>query len=167
MRLIGKIVVGSGGASTIEFTSIPSSGYTDLMVHLSARTTKSPGAFANIKMEFNGSTTGYSDRTLYTITGTSAASAPDSVLYALQAAVADATANVFGNSEAYIPTAFGSTAKSVSGTGVNENNGTVATIICYAGLWTGTDAITSIKLTPDSGTFVQHSAAYLFGISKA
>jgi hypothetical protein len=78
------------------------------------------------------------------------------------------TANTFGNGEIYIPNYAGSTQKSVSADAVAENNS--ATYIysaLNAGLWTGTAAITSIKLLIPSYNFVQYSTAYLYGVSNA
>ena len=60
--LISSVTVGSGGASSIEFTSIPST-YTDLLLNFSGRsnTNQASGGFA-CKIEFNGSSSNLSAR---------------------------------------------------------------------------------------------------------
>ena len=56
-------VVGSGGAATIDFTSIPST-YTDLVLKVSLRSSAS-GEYINNRITFNGSTSGYTSKLLY------------------------------------------------------------------------------------------------------
>jgi hypothetical protein len=165
---IATVTVGSGGASSIDFTSIPQT-YTDLVVKVSARSDKTGQSYENIGINFNGSSSNLSDKTLYTINGTSASSSTDASLGIIgQAALADATANTFGNTEAYIPNYTGSNYKSFSGDGVNENNTTAATLMLSAGLWSNTAAITSITLIPLYGTkFLQYSTATLYGIKNS
>jgi hypothetical protein len=51
--------------------------------------------------------------------------------------------------------------------GVSENNGTGALDFFTANLWSDTAAITSITLTAASGSFVQHSSFYLYGVKNA
>jgi hypothetical protein len=81
---------------------------------------------------------------------------------------ASATASTFGSAQTYIPNYAGSTAKSGSSEGVSENNATTAVATMDAVLWSLTNAITSIKLLPFTGTnFVQYSTATLYGISKS
>jgi hypothetical protein len=163
------ITVGAGGASSMDFTSIPST-YTDLIVKVSAR---SSGAviYNYCKIRFNGDTgNNYNMRILYGDNGTagSAATTSGSALNGGLSAGASATASTFSNSEWYIPNYAGSTQKSVSIDASSENNSTNGSNgYLTAGLWTGTAAITSISLFPDSGNFVQYSTAYLYGVSNA
>ena len=77
------------------------------------------------------------------------------------------TASVFGNAEIYIPNYAGSTAKSLSGDSVTENNATTAYTNLAAGLYTGTSAITSLTLIPDANSFAQYSSFYLYGVKNA
>jgi hypothetical protein len=160
--LISSVTVGSGGAANIEFTSIPST-YTDLVVKLSAR---GDVAGTAVKIQFNNSTSDLSSRYLFG-SGSAAASYTDaSNIYAYENS-SGYTASTFSNSEIYIPNYAGNTNKSVSVDAVTETNATTADMALFAGLWSNTSAITSIKLVPNSGNFAQYSTAYLYGISNA
>ena len=80
------------------------------------------------------------------------------------------TPNTFSNGEMYVPNYAGSTQKSASLDSVAENNASTAYMAMQAGLWTGTAAITSIALTPDTSTspsFSQYSTATLYGIKNS
>ena len=164
------VTVGAGGAATISFTSIPST-YTDLIVKYSARDNTSGGGVSNnLYLQFNSSGgTAYSGRLLYG-NGASALSASDSsnaqTIFQYITSLG-ATSNTFANGEIYIPNYAGSSQKSTSSDSVTETNATGAITGLAAGLWANTAAITSITLTPASGTFVQHSTAYLYGVSNA
>jgi len=162
--LISSVTVGSGGAANIEFTSIPGT-YTDLVLKLSGRTTYTGLSYRFGELQFNGSSANLSNKVLYG-DGTSAISGNDTTIYFYNDTTT-ATASTFDNIEFYIPNYAGSTFKSVSLDGVTENNGTTAIAYLLAGLWSNTAAITSIKLDPNSGDFVQYTTAYLYGISNA
>ena len=163
MTLISSVTVGSGGAATISFSSIPAT-YTDLIVKLSGRFDAGQN---KVFISFNGSTANLSFRSLLG-TGSSALSQSGSTGEALLGDNSGFTANTFSNSEMYIPNYAGSNYKSVSADAVSENNGTLAYAFSYATLWSNTAAITSITLTPDTGAnFTQYSTAYLYGVKNA
>ena len=167
------VTVGSGGAASIEFTSIPST-YTDLVLKLSGRSSRNDFTSTYVNVSFNGSTSGYSSRVL-TGNGSSALSYANiegtSAMGLLVISQANNTASTFGNGELYIPNYAGSTNKSVSSDSVQEDNSATGWQFLGAGLWSSTAAITSIKLQPISGgtnfNFLQHSTAYLYGVSNA
>lgn len=166
---IASVTVGSGGASSISFNSIPSS-YTDLNLVLSARSSGSSTSVDYVAIQFNSSGgTAYSDRRLEG-TGSAASSTLDTnqnVIYSAWIVNGNAsTSSVFGNASIYIPNYAGSNYKSVSIDGVTENNATGAYATLTAGLWANTSAITSIALTLGNGNFVQYSTATLYGIKK-
>jgi len=162
--LIASSTVGAGGASSIDFTSIPST-YTDLVLVCSLRVSRA-SVVNNTVIKFNGSSTSYSERVLYG-NGSSAGSYSDTQIYDVNNA-ANSTASTFANSQFYIPNYAGSTNKSVSNDSVSETNATAATAQLVAGLWSNTSAITSISLTDYSGTnFAQYSTAYLYGVKNA
>jgi hypothetical protein len=166
--LLEKITVGAAGASSVTFSGIPQTGYTDLVVKASVRddVASSRGAFY---MTFNGSSANnYSWRELRDVDGT-ASSTSDSVIAYIDAGRtvgATSTGSTFNNVEIYIPNYAGSTAKSASIDNVLENN---AASVYYsnltAGLWSLTNAITSIGFTC-TGNFVQYSTFYLYGVAK-
>ena len=164
--LLERVTVGAAGAASVTFSNIPQTGYTDLKIMFSARTDSSL-AYENVIVKPNGATTNLSDKSLYTINGTSAASGVDgSSVIIGQAATSTDTANVFGNSECYIPNYTSSNYKSFSGDGVNENNATAATLMMIAGLWQSTAAITSLVIAPSIGTsFTQYSTFSLYGLA--
>lgn len=168
--LISSVTVGAGGASSIDFTSIPAT-YTDLKVVTSVRTNRADQSDA-IKIQYNGDTgSNYSIRYLFTSDGSTVGSgSASSIGFDIGGfgTAANATANTFGNSEIYIPNYAGSTQKSSSTDSTAENNATAALLRLEANLWTGTAAISSIKLTPNAGTlFNQYSTAYLYGIKNS
>jgi len=163
MTLIEHIEVGSGGAASIEFTSI-SGEFTDLFITISARSGRSATNEA-IRLSFNGSTTGFSDISING-TGSSVSSATGS-RYAGQAVSTTATSNTFGNVEIYIPNYAGSANKSYSVNSVAENNATYTVQTIIAGLWSNTDAISSITLTTDfANNFLEFTSATLYGITS-
>jgi len=158
-QLVETITVGSGGAASIEFTSIPQDGV-DLVVKLSSRhdTTSSL-----TEIRFNSDSTNRSSIRL-TGDGSSVFSGSQSNIWA-RGNRSDATSNTFANSSFYISNYAGSTAKSVSVDGVGENNGTLAYQEIDAGLWNDTSAITAVELFPNSGNFVQYSTASIYKIT--
>ncbi len=160
---ISTVVVGSGGAASISFSSIPGT-YTDLVVKLSARTTDAGTSWQNILIRPNGATTSQSDKYVYG-TGSVAASSGESNIktWANQGGT---TSSTFANSEIYIPNYAGSNNKSFSIDAVTEQNGTSALTFLGAALWSSSSAITSITLTPDTTNFAQYSTATLYGIRK-
>ena len=167
MTLIGSpIVVGSGGASSVTFSSIPST-YTNLCLKLSART-NTTGVVDSASIKFNGDTTlaNYTAKRLY---GDGSAATSDSNSNPGPFTTgAGCTASTFSNSEVYIPNYAGSNKKSTSYDMTAETNATTAYVGFDANLWSGTAAITTITLTPELGSsFVQYSTFYLYGIKNS
>jgi hypothetical protein len=160
---IQSIIVGSGGAATINFTSIPQI-YEDLKLLVSSRASSTTTQFFTI--QFNGNAVGYSCRFING-DGASASSSSDSIIFG-RLNRGSYTASVFANTEIYIPNYTSSSNKSTSMDGVNENNAATAITGFSAGLWSNTAAITSILLTPGSGeSFVEYSTATLYGIKSS
>lgn len=166
MFLISAVTVGSGGAASIDFSSIPNT-YTDLKLVVSARTNAS-AAQDNGYITFNGSSSSISYRRFYGDgsggVGTNVASANTiNIIYNS----AGGTANTFNNAELYIPNYASSNNKHWSVDAVQENNSTEAYMYLINGLWASSSAINQITISPFTGSaFVQHSTAYLYGISN-
>ena len=160
---IATVTVTSATAANIEFANIPQT-YTDLVVKLSGRTS---GTNATGVFQFNTDTTAanYQVRWLGG-SGSSASSGNSSNPWFFNITQSTDTSNTFSNVELYIPNYTGTTQKSLSVDSVTENNSTAVTMNLFAGLWNGTSAITSIKLDPFDGDFVQYSTATLYGIKN-
>ena len=161
--IMPAVVVGSGGAASIDFTTIPST-YTDLVLVFSTRTSAA-SASGNDILSINGSLSSFSGRRLY---GSGSSAASDTVTTWSGFTDANtATASTFGNTAIYFTNYAGSTNKSYSIDTVQEQNGTTAYMGLAAGLWSNSAAINRLTLTPDSGNYVQYSTAYLYGVSNA
>jgi hypothetical protein len=161
--LLEKVTL-SATAASVVLNSIPQTGYTDLKIVVSARDTGDNQA----SIKFNSSTTGYSNIRLQG-TGSAAQSTTDSstskgiIAYSVNQ-TSSRPANTFGNAEIYIPNYAGSTNKSFSSDGVEENNGTAAYSKFFAGLLANTAAIESITLSAE-GDFEAGSTFYLYGLA--
>jgi hypothetical protein len=160
---IASVTVGSGGAASIDFTSIPGT-YTDLVLKISGRLSVSDNFFST---KINGSLVNTSNRSLRG-NGTVADSENWVDNFNIIAQRADQTANTFGNAEVYIPNYAGSAHKSMSIDSVNENNATFAYTFLNASLWSSTAAITELGIRPiGGGNITQYSTATLYGIKSS
>jgi hypothetical protein len=163
--LLEKITVGAAGASSVTFTGIPQTGYTDLVIKSSVRSDRA----ANTDwcyVSFNGSTSSFSA----IIVGGSGSGLENYNGFPRvfgAGTAANVTASTFANSEIYIPNYTSANFKSWSSDQVTENNATAAEAQLVAGLWSSTAAITSITLAPRVGpNFVANSTFYLYGVAK-
>jgi hypothetical protein len=162
--IIDKATVGSGGTSSVTFSSIPQT-FTDLKIVASARSVYSD-AFDVLRVYFNGSDTngnfieiyGYNSATGY-------GSASQQRLGYISGNTA--TSNTFGSSELYIPNYTSSNFKSSSADSASENNSALAVTSITTNLWSSTSAITSITLFAGAGNLMQHSSFYLYGIKNS
>lgn len=162
---IASVTVGAGGASTVDFSSIPST-YTDLCLKASVRSTEG-SVYGGIYVSYNGAAYNSTGKV---IEGDGSAVSSFSFTNGAIAFIAgsSATANTFGSTELYIPNYASSNYKNYSSDGVGENNATLALAHLDAGLWSNTAAINQITLKPYStNTFVQYSTFVLYGISKS
>ena len=167
--LIEKISVGAAGASSVTFSGIPQTGYTDLVVTCSARGNRTNATDA-LSFKFNSDSTAanYSVRSLFG-TGSAAGSFSSSTYSDDVAYISgnSATANTFGSTVLYAPNYTSSTAKSFSVDSVGEDNSSAIRMNMTAYLWSGTAAITSINIFNEIGTsFIQYSTFYLYGVAK-
>ena len=162
--LIASVTVGSGGAGTISFTSIPST-YTDLCLKYSVRSNNS-NTLDYVYINFNSN--GYNASMRY-IQGSGSAvnSGNEATGYLGTIDGNTATASTFSSNEVYIPNYTGSTNKSFSVDSVQETNASAAYMQLLAGLWSNSSAITSITMKPDVNSFLQYSTATLYGIKNS
>jgi hypothetical protein len=164
MILVSTVTVGSGGASSIDFTSIPQTA-TDILLVVSGRFANASNA-TGLWIQFNGATANQSIRIIEG-NGSSATSFNDTKIYAPINA-ASSTANIFGNTQFYIPNYAGSVNKTMSIDSVMENNSSIVYQNTSAGIWSNTAAITSITLKDYNAvnSLVQNSTASLYLITK-
>jgi hypothetical protein len=149
----------------MDFTSIPST-FTDLVIKISGRSAST--AILNYTLKFNGLATNFSARNLFGAGSGTPSSGTQTTNDAFALAQPNGyTANTFDNLEIYISNYAGSTNKSFSLDGVTENNATTAYSIIQAGLWSNSSAITSISIFTTGFNMLQHSTAYLYGVSNA
>ena len=166
--LIASSTITGSSAANIEFTSIPST-YTDLQVLFSVRINDGATA-SNMRMRFNGSTSGYSNKRVYS-TGSSVGSdnQPDTgTWFGVGISTgSNGTTNTFSNNSIYIPNYTSSNYKSISVDAVQDNNATESYAVLSAGLWSNTAAVTSITILNSDWNLLQYSSAYLYGISNS
>ena len=158
---IATVTVGSGGAASIDFSSIPST-YTDLVVKWSTRNDSG----RQVTFKLNNFSTNQTYRIIYG-DGSGAASESGARIFGYSNG-STTTANTFCNGEAYIPNYAGSNNKSISIDSVEENNATSAYMVLSANLWSSSSAINQVTVIPQDGTsFNQYSTATLYGIKNS
>jgi hypothetical protein len=161
---IATVTVGSGGAGSITFSSIPST-----FTHLELRSlVLQSTSGANMNLQFNGDTTGanYTIHSLYG-DGSSVAAFAITSRGSLQISYWGGTTS-YGTPSIcsildYANTNKYKTTRTLYG---NDNNGS-GFIAQPSGLWLSTSAITSMTITPSSGTINQYSHFALYGIKSA
>ena len=162
---IATTVVGSGGSSSITFSSIPST-FTHLQVRSISRDGTGSGTFDNGgNLTFNGDTgSNYAWHALYGQGSTASATATintNRVLFIT--ADSGSTANVFTAGVLdildYTNTNKYTTTRQLMGEDLNGSGG----LYFISGLWRNTAAITSITIT-STNTYAQYSSFALYGI---
>lgn len=152
-------------AASIEFTAIPQTPFSDLVLLVSARSVGDGDAGGSwYAIRFNGGTIATSAR--YVQGNGSGPSSLTLAGFGGVASTAAGTANTFGNDSIYIPNYTSSTAKAYSTDTVSERNATAAYQTLIAGLWNSTAAITTITLVPSVGNFVSGTSVSLYGITR-
>ena len=158
MQLIETIEVGSGGSSSLNFTSIAQDAV-DLVVLVSAR-----NSAGNFGLRFNGdSASNYPVHVLY---GTGSAVGPNAYTTSRTIAWTSSTAysaDAFGSTSFYIPNYTATGNKSVSIDFVSENNASNTNMGINAAQWNGTAAITAIEVYGVG--FVEFTTASLYSIT--
>lgn len=163
MESIATVSVGSGGASSIEFTSIPGT-YQHLQIRYVLRGDRS-GGFTNVQVQFNGDTgANYARHLLRGDGGSPAAFGSSDIINYQYTSAAGATASVFGAGIIDILD-YGSTSKTKTVRALSgyDSNGS-GYVALSSGLWNSTSATTSLKLLPDTGNWVQHCTVALYGL---
>jgi hypothetical protein len=163
MQLVQTITVGSGGAASIQFSSIPQGG-TDLFFLINAR---NAGSDSKILHAFNGSTASFSN--VYMLgTGSARVAGTDDQRRSGTVNTNSSTGLTFSSTSLLIPNYTLANNKSWSSDSVYENFASEAYQTITNGVWANTAAITSVTFTLGNGTnFVQDSFASLYLITKA
>lgn len=166
---IATTTVGSGGATTITFSSIPST-YTHLQIRNIAREKPSGDSlYDSLYATFNSDTgSNYSQHFLRGNGSAAQAGGSASQTSTTLGGIEQGgnTANTFGAGVIdildYANTSKYKTVRSLFGYDANGSG----YIVLASGLWQSTSAITSITLTPING-FAQYSSFALYGIKGA
>jgi hypothetical protein len=159
--LLETIVLGQNSAS-VTFDNIPQTGYTDLKIVGSARSTYS-GGYVAMRLNPNGSTTNASSSIVYG-SGTSVAAFADTIIYATINANTSIS-NTFGNFEIYCPNYTVSATKTFSVDAITEDNASTALSLLAGSRWESNSAITSLYLAPTVGDFMANSTFSLYGVA--
>ncbi len=164
------VTVGPAGASSVEFTNIPST-YAHLQIRaMSFNNDTDASGLGNVRCSgwFNGdeNTANYKNHILNG-NGSSATSLVESDAKWVHSSVRN---SMIGPGVSvtdildYANTNKNKTTRAIWGW---DNNSTAGTIRIVSGLWMNTAAITSIKIVPESGAFKQYSQFALYAVKGA
>jgi len=158
---IATTTIGAGGASSITFSSIPST-YQHLQLRVLARSTRG-ATDDDLKLTFNGTTTNYYRHEVYgTGSAVSAYASSGTAIEVGHLNGGTSTASYFSATVLdvldYANTNKNKTTRSLSG-GMDLDR-----IKFMSGGWFDTSAITSITLTAGGGNLAQYSSFALYGI---
>jgi hypothetical protein len=156
--------------ASVTFDNLPTSGYTDLKILMSARSTRN-NSTDSVGMTVNGSSSTYTNYRIYAFDANAGTSDNfTQVGYNVSPVPAAQTfANHFSNTEIYLTDYLSSSTKAASWMSAAPSASTVGNgLVLGNGLWSGTGAITSITLFTDSPSeFASGSTFYLCGLSTA
>jgi hypothetical protein len=152
--------IGSGGTSTIDFTSIPST-----YKHLQLRFMYAPGYWGTLR--FNNDTTGsnYRGHQLFGTGGAAVVGTSANVLYEPQSANGGGSIPYVGIIDIidYSDISKYKTTRSIEGYDTNGGG----EIYFTSGLWMSTSAINRITITSGSTNYGQNSSFALYGIKDS
>jgi hypothetical protein len=166
-------IVGSGGQSSITFSSIPST-YKHLQIRLLAQTNRGTYGIDQMNMRFNSDSG--SNYSWHTLVGQGAgtpnanAAVSQTVIQAGEGSIGTTTGGTFGVGVIdildYANTNKYKTSRMLSGVDLNGTVGGLGGWITFSsGNWRSNSAITNISLGPTVGTlFSQYSHFALYGI---
>lgn len=159
---IATVAVGSGGQSSIQFTSIPTT-YQHLQIRWFAR----GSSLAGLYWTFNNDTAANYSRHRLSGDGAAASSsglATQNNIYAVASWGIPNGASIFADGVYdildYKDTTKYKTMRGLAGQDSSGSGG----VELVSGLWRSTTAINSITITPNTGTFQQYSHFALYGV---
>jgi hypothetical protein len=165
---IATVTVGSGGTSSISFTSIPQT-YKHLQIRGIGKTDRAAGTVTELQVEINSDTT--SNYYTHELMGNGSSVIPSAqtstaIKYFSWSRLASADTSVFSaNIIDFLDYANTSKYKTARHLGGVDGNG-FGNIILNSGMIANTAAISSIKITPGYGstTLLQYTSFALYGI---
>ena len=157
---IATVDVGAGGASSITFSSIPST-YSHLQVRAFVRTSTS----TNYLLGYNGDSG--ANYTTHRIMGDGSAASAAAFTGINKSYIGYIPNTTYPSSCIidildYTNTNKNTTHRALEGSDVNGASGYIT---FWSGLWLNTSAVTSVTLNPVSGTFAQYSSFALYGVN--
>jgi hypothetical protein len=155
---LATYTVGSGGASTIEFTGIPTGGQYS---HLQLRVMSPSGSYATLR--FNNDTTTSNYRNHYLLGTGSGSGSAGSNANAAYFPSSGAWSNPMVGIVDILDYASTSKYKTVRDLEGFDSNGS-GEIYFVSALWMSTSAISSIKLVSQGANFGQYSQFSLYGV---
>lgn len=165
MQLIQNVTVGSGGAASIAFTSIPAT-FTDLLLVTSLRDNTGSTGWENAFIYPNNSSSNMVSKFLFGWGSGNVGSGTNTpaVIYH-QTGRGGNTANTFSSSNVYFCNYASSTTKSMSADTSVERNDIAGINAITSAIWSDNTPISSLYITAATGLFVQYSSASLYGIT--
>ena len=160
---IATVSVTTATQANVEFTSIPST-YQHLQIRMLVRNSSTSNGYT---AQLNGDTGSNYARHYLIGNGSSASAAAftsQTSMILSDASISTTGADIFGAAICdildYTNTNKNTTIRTLGG--FDSNGG--GAIFFNSGLWLNTAAVTSIKIIPDAGGFVQNSSFALYGI---
>lgn len=153
-------------AATVVFNNIPQTGYTDLLIKISGRTSRA-AVQDGVYMVLNGvNSTGFINIEANGSSASSVGSASYGVNWVAYTPGGDTTSNTFGPAEIYI-TNYSSTSlfKTISTESSFENNATSSNMALTSALWSQTAAVNEISFGCNA-PWIAGSTFSLYGISQ-
>lgn len=163
---LASVTVGSTSVATISFAGIPT-GYKNLQLRVLSRSDAGSSGLSGIQLSFNGDTTSgnYSFHRLVGDGSSASAYGQSGLDYVMTNSNAANTSGMFTTSIVDIlDYANASKAKTTRVLTGGDLNNTLGVITLRSQGWFSTSPITSMLLTPSTGSFVQYSSFALYGV---
>jgi hypothetical protein len=163
---IQTATVGAGGASSIDFTSIPQT-YTDLQIVCSLKSSYSGSQWSQVYVKFNTSSASMSNRYLFGNGSTFGSGADVNTTGGFATTGGTGGTSAFANNLIYISNYTSSNNKSFMTDTVPEMNAVSSLLVLSANLWSNSAAINAVSIVDYNASFVQYSTATLYGIKSS
>ncbi len=156
----------ASSSATVTFSSLPTSGYRDLVLVMSVRNTTAGTGQDFLDIRFNGDTAGNYAGLRMQGSGTAASSseqgANNTKIMTGLINEGNTTAGVFSGVNVSI---FDYNQTDKHKTTLARSDAPLSTVAAWAGRWASTAAITSITIFPDNASWAAGSVFSLFGVT--